>query len=75
MSSGKKSKKMTLKDLTPNIMVEDVSKTIDFYRDVLGFTVQSSVPADRPLVWASLRRDEVQIMLHAAIAWAGRFLR
>jgi len=33
-----------LKSLTPNMMVEDVNRTIEFYRDVLGFELTANVP-------------------------------
>jgi len=52
----------TLKKLTPNLMVEDVNRTIDFYRDLLGFEVQVTVPEQGQLDWAMLTRDGVTLM-------------
>jgi uncharacterized glyoxalase superfamily protein PhnB len=56
---------MTLKSLTPNLMVEDVDATIAFYRDMLGFTVTATVPDATPYVWASLKSGDVEIMAQA----------
>ncbi|MGH2501072.1 MAG: bleomycin resistance protein [Ktedonobacterales bacterium] len=56
---------MTLKSLTPNLMVEDVDATIAFYRDTLGFTVTGTAPDASPYVWASLKGGDVEIMLQA----------
>ena len=33
-----------LQKLTPNLIVSDVQRSIDFYRDVLEFTVTQTVP-------------------------------
>ena len=33
-----------LKKLTPNLIVADVSRSIAFYRDVLGFSLEQTVP-------------------------------
>jgi catechol 2,3-dioxygenase-like lactoylglutathione lyase family enzyme len=30
--------------LTPNLIVADVERAVAFYRDVLGFSVQTTVP-------------------------------
>jgi uncharacterized glyoxalase superfamily protein PhnB len=54
-----------LKKLTPNLMVEDVNATIDFYRDVLGFAVAATVPDSGPLDWAMVQRDDVALMFQA----------
>ena len=35
---------VALKKLTPNLMVEDANETMNFYQDVLGFTLMTSVP-------------------------------
>ena len=43
-------------------LVSDVSETADWYRDVLGFRVVT-FPDRPPFEWASLARDNVEIML------------
>jgi uncharacterized glyoxalase superfamily protein PhnB len=55
-----------LKKLTPNLMVEDVDRTIAFYRDVLGFELLVTVPPEQgPFGWAMMRRDSVEIMFQS----------
>ncbi len=55
-----------LKKLTPNLMVEDVARTLDFYRDVLGFQVLTTVPPDQPpFTWGMVSRDGVELMFQS----------
>lgn len=61
-----------LKTLTPNVMVEDVKATIDFYRQVLGFEPISEVPPNADVLdWAMIKRDDVALMLQARASLAG----
>jgi uncharacterized glyoxalase superfamily protein PhnB len=64
MKSNKEAITM-LKKLTPNLMVEDVNRTIAFYRDVLGFELLTTVPEEGQFDWAMMRRDNVEIMFQA----------
>ena len=54
-----------LKKLTPNLMVEDVQKTLSFYRDVLGFEVTMTLPDSAPFDFAIVRRDGVELMFQS----------
>jgi uncharacterized glyoxalase superfamily protein PhnB len=54
-----------LKKLTPNLIVSDVSRSIAFYRDVLGFTVQQTVPDGEPFVFAIVKSGGVEVFLNA----------
>ncbi len=55
-----------LQKLTPNLMVEDVKTTVDFYRDVLGFSLLVAVPPDSEQPdWAMMQRDGVPIMFQS----------
>jgi len=54
-----------LKKLTPNLIVGDVSRSIAFYRDVLGFTLDQTVPDAEPFVFAIVKSGDVQIYLNA----------
>jgi catechol 2,3-dioxygenase-like lactoylglutathione lyase family enzyme len=54
-----------LNKLTPNLIVADVERSIAFYRDVLGFTVASTVPDGSPYVFAIVTSGPVQIFLNA----------
>lgn len=57
---------MQFKSLAPNLMVDDVSQAMAWYRDTLGFEVAATVPDEgAPLVWAMLRAGAVTLMLEA----------
>ena len=54
-----------LTKLTPNLIVADVTRSIAFYRDVLGFSVQTTVPDEAPYVFAIVHSGAVEIFLNA----------
>jgi len=54
-----------LTKLTPNLIVADVSRSIAFYRDVLGFTLGATVPDAAPFVFAIVQSGGVEIFLNA----------
>ena len=56
--------------LTPNLMVEDVGQSIAFYRDVLGFTLEQTVPEAAPFVWASMKAGDVEVMFQSRASLA-----
>ena len=56
---------MQLKKLTPNIMVEDVNGTVEWYRTVLGFEVAATVPEEGTFNWAMLTHGEVAVMFQS----------
>jgi len=56
---------MNLKTLTPNLIVENVNKSIEFYQNELGFTKVVSVPDEGELDFAIIKSDEVSIMLQS----------
>lgn len=51
--------------LTPNLVVADVGHSVAFYRDVLGFTVLTTVPDAAPYVFAIVQSGAVEINLNA----------
>ena len=55
----------TYKKLTPNIMVEDVNVTVQFYRDVLGFEILTTIPESGTFDWVMMQRDGVQLMFQS----------
>ncbi|PCJ28299.1 MAG: hypothetical protein COA97_01315 [Flavobacteriales bacterium] len=57
---------MALQSLTPNLMVNDVEETIEYYTDVLGFTLLMTVPETGKLDWAMVKRNEVVMMFQSA---------
>ena len=50
--------------ITPNLLVRDVKKSTDFYRDVLGFTMGETVPDQEPFVFVWMKRDEVSVFIN-----------
>lgn len=51
-------------DMATNLMVENVERSIAFYRDILGFTVFDSVPGSKGgLQFAILGKDKLMLML------------
>jgi lactoylglutathione lyase len=53
---------MGLKNLTPNIMVADVNKTIEFYDKILGFDLFMSKPESGKFDWALVANEGVHLM-------------
>ena len=73
---------MLLKKLTPNLMVEDVNRTVAFYNNVLGFELVMAVPEnsqevlialprDKQLIYAMLKCGNIEIMFQAKDSLAG----
>lgn len=67
---------MELKKLTTNLMVEDVNRTIEFYRETLGFEfvmavpkdsqeVLMEIPKDKSLIYAMMKRGSIEMMFQA----------
>ena len=54
-----------LKSLTPNLIVSNVERSVAFYRDTLGFEVNTTVPEQTPYVFALMKHGGVQIFLNA----------
>lgn len=54
-----------LNKLTPNLIVADVGRSLAFYRDVLGFSVETTVPDAPPYVFAIMRSGAVEVFLNA----------
>ena len=57
---------MTLTDVVPNLIVTDIDRSTAFYRDVLGFTIVTTVPDQAPFVFVWLKRDNVSVFLNVA---------
>jgi len=55
----------SFKKVTPNLVVADVSRSIAFYRDVLGFSVAATVPDEAPHVFAMMQSGEVTVFLNS----------
>jgi catechol 2,3-dioxygenase-like lactoylglutathione lyase family enzyme len=61
---------MTLSDVVPNLIVTDIDRSTAFYRDVLGFTIVTTVPDRAPFVFVWLQRDSVSVFLNGQAAVA-----
>jgi len=55
----------TLISLTPNLVVHDVNKTVEYYTINLGFSLIASVPETGQLNWAMIMRDGVTLMFQS----------
>ncbi len=62
---------MSMKKLTPNVMVDDMDGTLAFYTDVLGFAVLATVPEHAPYNWAMLGKDDVTLMAQTRTSLGG----
>ena len=56
---------MKFSDVTPNLIASDVSRSVAFYRDVLGFSMGETVPDAPPFAFAWMRRDGVSVFLNS----------
>ena len=56
---------MKFADVTPNLIASDVSRSVAFYRDVLGFSMGETVPDAPPFHFAWMRRDGVSVFLNS----------
>lgn len=54
---------MKTKQLIPELLVEDMSKTLQFYSKILGFKPEIIFPEKNP-VFAQVGRENVNIMLY-----------
>jgi lactoylglutathione lyase len=61
---------MKLTDVVPNLIVRDITASTEFYRDVLEFSVVTTVPEQAPFVFVWLRRDDVSVFLNSVPAVA-----
>ncbi len=55
---------------TPNLFTTHVDRSVAFYRDVLGFTVVTTVPDQAPFVFVLLQRDDVHLYVNDRAATA-----
>ena len=56
---------MKFADVTPNLVVSNIDRSLAFYRDVLGFSVVTTVPEQPPLAFAWMQRDTVNVFLNS----------
>ncbi len=56
---------MQFQSLTPNLMVEDMTASLHFYRELLGFQMLMSVPENPPFQWVMLQKEQAALMLQS----------
>ena len=56
----------TVRELVPLLFVQDIERSMDFYRDGLGFEVASKWEPGGKLAWCRLQRDGSAVMLQQA---------
>lgn len=52
-----------LENITTELMVDDMKKSIDFYKEILGFNIIVSVPKENPF-FVILQNGPVELMLY-----------
>jgi uncharacterized glyoxalase superfamily protein PhnB len=55
---------LVFKKLTPNLIVSNVERSVEFYRTVLGFEFAFGVPEQEPRVFAAVMRDGLEIFFN-----------
>lgn len=55
-----------IRQLWPLLYVRDIQRSIEFYRDQLGFTVVGEAESNGCLFWCRLERDNASFMLQQA---------
>jgi uncharacterized glyoxalase superfamily protein PhnB len=65
MTDTRSAKKLAVhvRSAVPTFLAEDVAGTARWYVEHLGFRIAGHVPSGEPYVYASLQRDEAEIML------------
>ena len=52
-----------MKSITIELMVEDIGKTVEFYKNILGFNIVLNEPKENP-VFTIIENNKVKIMLY-----------
>jgi len=55
---------MSIKKLTPNLVVRNVEASLKFYREILGLEKAITVPEQSPYVFASVSNGSVEIFFN-----------
>jgi uncharacterized glyoxalase superfamily protein PhnB len=54
--------KVNFESLSPNLVVADVNKAVNYYTTTLGFALIASVPESGSFNWAMVMRDGITMM-------------
>lgn len=55
-------KQPMIQSITPNLMVQDVNRSVEFYRNNFGFELVTTVPDSGRFDWAMMKHGTVEIM-------------
>lgn len=55
----------TFKSFTPNLIVSNIDRSAEFYREGLGFTTVTTVPEQAPFAFVMLVRDGLNLFLNS----------
>lgn len=61
----------SIREVWPLMLVQDLEKSLVFYRDLLGFNVEAESLADGKVFWCRISRGQVSLMLQQAEAEDG----
>jgi catechol 2,3-dioxygenase-like lactoylglutathione lyase family enzyme len=64
---------MNANKLTPNLVVENVERSVRFYEETLGFAREILVPEQPPFVFGSVRQGSVEIFFNERDAAAAEY--
>lgn len=56
---------MKIESITANLLTDDMVGTLEFYCNVLNFTVVMHVPDEPPFGWAMLQNEGVMVMVQS----------
>lgn len=62
VQAQKETSMVTFESLTPNIMVEDVNQTLEYYKNILGFEIIDTNPTDGRLEWGYVKKGAAGLM-------------
>ena len=56
----------SIRQLCPLLAVQDIDRSIEFYRDRLGFSIVGKADSEGKIFWCCLERDGASVMLQQA---------
>lgn len=55
---------MKILQIIPELLVEDMAKTVIFYKEILGFIPEIVFPEKEP-IFVQVKRDDIRVMVYA----------
>ncbi len=63
-----------MQSLTPNIMVDDVNKTVNYYKEKFEFKLEMCVPEKGKYDWAMMKNGDAVIMFQSTESLSGELI-